>query len=212
MADDSLRLISKFYTDTPTLSDDDTMETAEPEKKDMKDEKKDSDIDTDEPKCLNCRAIIPDKEDKACRKCGYYRPHEGESFDVSKVFWRPPQCVISKLPIIRSVDTPHDLPFPGGFGGGEEINTPECNEWILNHLPISEEQKKNFISGLVKETTKTNREFKIKEDKQKLVTDSWDRRKVGGVKHKTKGRNYDTLKGVTRNHLRRIPPLSIGAK
>lgn len=135
--------------------------------------------------CLNCAFVISDPSFKACVKCGYYRPAEGEMLDLSKVFWKLPTDMINKIPI-RSVETPHDLPFPGGFGSGDEVNGPGCAEWTVNHLPIMEEQKEDLIIKLEQEM-KTEKKEKCKDDREKQrkdtieqqIKEKWARRQQG---------------------------------
>ena len=173
-------------------------------------------MDTDESKdlvqsCKNCTATIPDSTDKACRKCGYYIPSPGETFDTSKVYWKVPAAIAAAQIRVKSVDTPHDLPFPGGFGTGDTVNSPEANEWILNHMPLTEEQKKELMrlcaqdQGLHKELSKWDRD-----SKRRTETEGYRRSARGEEEEAPKIRRG--VKGLERRHLKRSPSVYVPSK
>lgn len=153
-------------------------------------EQKTTSDDLKEPKtpiiCHGCGKEIPDPKDRACRQCGYYRPQPGETFDLSKVNWKLPQVICNNVQV-RSVDNPHDLPFPGGFGEGDSINSMDCNMWVLNHLPLKEEEKKQLVDDIAQEKA-IERTIELKAEKKKkseltkseLVREGWQRRQQHG--------------------------------
>lgn len=132
--------------------------------------------------CQECGTTIPEATDRACRKCGYYRPQPGETFDVSKVFWRPPAIMHQEMKV-RRVDEPHEIPFPGGIGSGDAVSSHECQEWTLNHLPLTEEQKKQLVTDLAMEKFDERKKEVVEEvgkrrrqTKKEMVKEGWRRK------------------------------------
>jgi len=72
-----------------------------------------------------------------------------------------------KKPLKREwFETKHDIPCPPGMG--EAVSTHHgINEWVLNHLPLKEDEKKALIHDLSKDVTIKKREETVKKRKLK---------------------------------------------
>jgi len=63
-------------------------------------------------------------------------------------------------------ETKHDVPPPAVYGADVATNH-EMNEWILNHLPLKEEEKKAMLHDLRKEYLKQKKTEKRMKNKLK---------------------------------------------
>lgn len=62
----------------------------------------------------------------------------------------------------KKYETLHDIPCPPGFGT-EVAGDSKINEYVLNHLPLTEEQKKLLTKGLMKDEQVKQRGLKVQE-------------------------------------------------
>lgn len=60
----------------------------------------------------------------------------------------------------KRYETPHDVPCPSGMGT-EVADDPDINEWVMNHIPLKEEQKKELLNLLIKDSRKLEREKSV---------------------------------------------------
>jgi hypothetical protein len=100
-------------------------------------------------KCDRCGKDVPPKA-KACIECGLYQPSPGETFDISKVDFTLPSVLGSRLPPTERSMNAHDQP-PPNVSGTAVSTSREMNEWVLNHLPLTEDQKDELLDDLIKE-------------------------------------------------------------
>lgn len=66
-------------------------------------------------------------------------------------------------------ETKHDVPCPN-VTGTDVANNREVNEWVLNHLPLKEDEKKQLIADLQKDVVIQKRSEKGKLMKKKKKT------------------------------------------
>ncbi len=141
--------------------------TSEPEQKMSEDDEKRV---KSPPTCESCKKEVS-TEDRACSACGYYIPKAGETFDLSKVNFNLPDSLMQRLRATQHQQDRHDRPFPqwdrntetGAFGR-------EANEWILNKLPLQENEKREFLQDLTQEH--------FQNEKKKVITQRTGKRKT----------------------------------
>lgn len=93
-----------------------------------------------------------------------------------------------KFQSLRKYETVHDVPCPSGMG--EKVADDHyVNEWVFNHLPLKEDEKKAMLHDLRKECITTKRgeivQEGIKEELEKTKKERKEKRKTrerGGVK------------------------------
>lgn len=114
-------------------------------------------------KCPRCKKDVPPTV-KNCSTCGHYNPAHGETFDVSKVDFDLPNIFGQRLPPTERAMNPHDLPPPSVPSGTDISTHRETNEWILNHLPLKEDEKKKLLDDMTREMGEDIKE-KTKKDR-----------------------------------------------
>lgn len=111
--------------------------------------------------CGKCQKELKE-EDRACSACGQYRPKPGETFDLSTVNFTLPQALAARYKPTKFAETKHDLPFP--VAPGEDVTKSHAaNEWILNHLPLKEEEKEDSIKLFREQFLKKKKEEKLQQ-------------------------------------------------
>lgn len=131
--------------------------------------------------CEKCGGPVEEK-DKACRTCGQYRPGPDETFDCSKVNFTLPTMLASRYRPSKRAENRHELPFP--CAPGEDLSqSREANEWILNHLPLKEEEKKQFLDELLQKYYADRKEITIQTRKEKRKQETEESRKAIFSRH-----------------------------
>lgn len=96
--------------------------------------------------CSRCASEIKEK-DRACAKCGQYIPQPGETFDISERNFQLPSVLGILRPPTEQAMNEHEMPFPSNVSAKDLPTHKGANEWIFNHLPLTEEQKETFLEG-----------------------------------------------------------------
>ncbi len=122
------------------------------EKKELKENDMDDDMDEKiEARCSLCRAIF-DKEAKECPRCKQYNLKPGETINLDEVnFVIPLQhpCA-SGVPHPKMLyENLHQIPIPRT--SGDVASDPEIQEHVFNKLPLKEEQKEELLKNLIRE-------------------------------------------------------------
>jgi hypothetical protein len=99
--------------------------------------------------CPACAAEIKET-DRACVKCGQYIPIAGETFDISTKNFKLPDVIGQMRRPTEFARNEHEMPFPSGIPDKDLPTHPAANEWILNHLPLTEDQKEEFMRGEIR--------------------------------------------------------------
>lgn len=102
---------------------------------------------TIEEKKLNCKKCsgLVDSDDRACRKCGQFILKAGEVLDLSE------KKVNFDLPITLGDRAPFREKGQSEFDTACPQDPEEMNKWVLNHLPITVEEKYNLVMQLATE-------------------------------------------------------------
>lgn len=125
--------------------------------------------------CTNCKKVAP-AYGAACKGCSYYVPAPNETFDAGRVNFTLPAAMTNKMSGIVLATTQHELPCPNQTN--PDISKDQgINEFIFNHLPLKEEQKKELLLDLTKEQLIKDRDGKRKEEKQEQSRSTRRRRK-----------------------------------
>ena len=96
-------------------------------------------------------------------------------------------------------ETKHDRPCPPGLGEGVADDWA-INEWVANHLPLKEEEKKDLIASLKLEFIKNERGHEIQTSIQKEISKK---------KRKKQGDDTEERVGVKDSHNSTIPDESV---
>lgn len=110
--------------------------------------------------CSACNAPM----DPTWRKCGHcktFRPLPGETIDLMETKFNLPFQPVVKSKVTQD---PHEATPPNVFGSGDSVRTSnELQEWVLNHLPLKEDEKKALIAQLRTEELKSSSEQRVSE-------------------------------------------------
>lgn len=86
-----------------------------------------------------------------------------------------------KFNSLRKYETIHDVPCPSGMGS-DVGNYHHINEWVFNHLPLKEDEKKEILQDLRKEQLINKRSEEVqdlsKEEFEKAKKDRKEKRKT----------------------------------
>lgn len=114
------------------------------------------------PSCRDCKQKLLIFGTK-CTKCEMYCPAPNESFDAGRVNFSVPEILRRANPGVVIALSDHELPIPPQTV--EDISKdPKINEWVFNHLPMKEDQKKDLLADLTKEQLLKERDAKRKEE------------------------------------------------
>lgn len=76
----------------------------------------------------------------------------------------------------KKYETEHDIPCPS-FYGESVANNPEINEWVLNRLPLKEEEKEMILISMKKDYTVDKNLEKRKIVREKVKSEKKEARK-----------------------------------
>jgi hypothetical protein len=144
--------LDRSDTDTPISVDksDDELDTKHLEPSDTKEEMSDEKMPDPVIVCSNCHEINK-VDSEACAKCADYLPKPNETFDMSRKKFTLPKLLDKKINYTPRSENPFDIPFPLCPGDPSIGHSREADEWILNHLPLTEEQKQFVLEDIMKE-------------------------------------------------------------
>ena len=132
---------------------------------------------------------------------------EVKDFKVTDKDVPDPICFVTKndisIPFIRDdakfnvyYETKHDRPCPRGLG--EDVSKDkEVNEWVLNHLPLKEDEKKALLHQLKLDQLKNDRKEEVEGLKEDTLKAKKSKKKMSrevgreGVKEKHNSKNQD---------------------
>lgn len=117
--------------------------------------------------CGNC-SEKNSMELACCQKCGDYLPGPNETFDLSKKKFTLPTAMFETQPYRHRPESEFETPFPLAPGDPSITTSREADEWILNHLPLTEDQKQFIIDDILKEKGELKKR-EIADDRQLKV-------------------------------------------
>jgi len=142
--------------------------------------------------CTKCGKEVQET-DRACRFCGEYRPKAGETFDISKVNFSLPNMLAARYRPSKRAENKHEMPFPCMIG--EDVTqSQEANEWILNHLPLKEEEKEKMIAEFYDERNKQIKREKI-EQRSKIRREERDTQLHESLQRRSHAKRTRRLEG-----------------